>query len=180
MKIVRIKKSDLDRLINEQMNSVDLGRKTYKWGKSIYDAGKSLINYAVGNDSNGYDSKPLPFTPENLQKEIQKQNIVYPDVAMAQAKWESGHFQSPVFKENNNMFGMKLAHQRDTTAIGENRNHAKYKNWQDAVKDYKLWQSSNGMDRLPKEKYINKLSTIYCPPPDCKPGSYTKNIISML
>ena len=174
MKIVRIKQKDLERLINEQINAVDLGRK-------IYDAGKSLIHkFSTGSNSTENNSKLIPFTPENLQKEIQKQNIVHPDVAMAQAKWESGHFQSPVFKENNNMFGMKLAHQRDTTAVGENRNHPKYRNWQDAVKDYKLWQSSNGMDKLPKDKYINKLSTIYCPPPDCKPGSYAKNIKSML
>jgi len=176
MKIVRIKKSDLDRLINEQiggMNAIDVG-------KSIYDMGKTLISKYGAEKPKSAEINQLPFTPENLKSEIQKQGIVYPDVAMAQAKWESAHFKSDVFKENNNMFGMKLAHQRDTTAIGENRNHAKYKNWQDAVKDYKLWQSSNGMDKLPKEKYINKLSTVYCPPPDCKSGLYSKNIKSML
>jgi hypothetical protein len=75
---------------------------------------------------------------------------------------------------------MKLARQRDTTAIGENRGHAKYKNWQDSVKDYKLWQDSNGMGILPKEQYINKLSNIYCPPPDCAKGLYSKNIKRML
>ena len=122
----------------------------------------------------------LPFTPENLKKEIQKQNIVHPDVALAQATWESGHFKSKIFKENNNLFGMKLAHQRDTTAIGQNRSHAKYNTWQDSVKDYKLWQDSNGMSNLPKEKYITKLSNIYCPPPDCPSGSYSKNIKKLI
>ena len=172
MRIVKIKQKDLERLINEQM-----GSDAVDFGKSAFNYLKNKLGY--GNSSKN-NTTPLPFTPENLQKEIQKQGIVYPDVVMAQAKWESAHFKSNVFKENNNMFGMKLAHQRDTTAIGENRNHAKYKNWQDAVKDYKLWQSSNGMDKLPKENYINKLSTVYCPPPDCKPGLYSKNIKSML
>jgi len=177
MKVVRIKKSDLDRLIKEQvggLNAVNLGKK-------VYDFGKSLVS-KISSDSNSTedDTNPLPFTPENLEKEIIKLNIVYPDVAMAQAKWESAHFKSDVFKENNNVFGMKLALQRDTTAVGKNRGHAKYNNWQDSVKDYKLWQDSNGMSKLPKEKYINKLSNVYCPPPDCKPGSYSKNIKSML
>lgn len=177
MKIIRIKQKDLERLINEQtggFNSVDLGKK-------IYDAGKSLISkFSRNNNSTENSSTQLPFTPENLQKEIQKQGIVYPDVALAQAKWESTHFTSRIFQENNNLFGMRLAYQRDTTAIGKNRNHAKYKNWQDSVKDYKLWQSSNGMDKLPKDKYIAKLSDVYCPPPDCPKGQYSKNILSML
>jgi hypothetical protein len=97
-------------------------------------------------------------------------------VVLAQAKWESAHFKSKVFQENNNLFGMKLARQRNTTAVGENRGHAKYDNWQDSVKDYKLWQDSNGMSNLPKEQYISKLSNIYCPPPDCPKGLYSKNV----
>ena len=177
MKVVRIKKSDLDRLIKEQvggLNAVNLGKK-------VYDFGKSLVSkISSDSDSTEDDTNLLPFTPENLEKEIIKLNIVYPDVAMAQAKWESAHFKSDVFKENNNVFGMKLALQRDTTAVGKNRGHAKYNNWQDSVKDYKLWQDSNGMSNLPKETYINKLSDIYCPPPDCPKGSYGKNIKSML
>jgi len=122
----------------------------------------------------------LAFSPEKLKAEIQKQGIIYPDVAFAQATWETGHFSSPIFKENNNLFGMKLAHQRKTTAIGQNRGHAKYANWQDSVKDYKLWQDSNGMSNLPKNQYITKLSDIYCSPPDCVRGSYGKNIQKML
>jgi len=177
MKIIRIKKSDLDRLINEQINTVSLGRSAFDIGKSAVDYVKSKF----GNDKpKSSEPKQLPFTPENLKAEIKKLNIVHPDVALAQAKWESTHFTSRIFQENNNLFGMRLAYQRDTTAIGKNRNHAKYKNWQDSVKDYKLWQDSNGMSKLPKELYLNRLSDIYCPPPDCPKGQYTKNIKSML
>ena len=125
----------------------------------------------------------LPFSPENLKSEIKKQNITYPDVALAQAKWESKHFKSDIFKDNNNLFGMKLAKLRPTTAIGKNKmhgDHAAYRNWQDSVKDYKLWQDSNGMSKLPKDRYITKLSDIYCSPPDCPKGSYGKNIKNML
>jgi hypothetical protein len=183
MKIIKIKQKDLERIINEQiggMNPIDVG-------KTAFDFGKSAVNYIKskfsGDPSKNTKSTPLPFTPENLKSEIQKQGIVHPDVALAQAKWESRHFKSDIFYDNNNLFGMKLAKQRPTTAVGKNKlhgNHAAYNNWQDSVKDYKLWQDSNGMSSLPKETYINKLSDIYCPPPDCPKGSYGKNIKNML
>lgn len=151
--------------------------------KVIEQSVAGAANYGmITRNTNTFVSKDkqLPFTPENLSSEIRKLGIKHPDVVLAQAKWESGHFKSKVFQENNNLFGMKLARQRDTTAIGENRGHAKYKNWQDSVKDYKLWQDSNGMSVLPKEQYINKLSNIYCPPPDCEKGMYSMNIKKML
>ena len=174
MKIVRIKQKDLEKLINEQIDPLN----AVKIGKSLYD-----LTQKLKTPSKSYKSlinKPLSFTPENLKSEIQKQGIVHPDVALAQATWESGHFGSNIFKENNNLFGMKLAHQRKTTAIGKNRGHAKYNTWQDSVMDYKLWQDSNGMSKLPKDQYITKLSNIYCSPPDCAPGSYSKNIKKLI
>jgi hypothetical protein len=115
-----------------------------------------------------------PFSKENLEKEINKQGIKYPDIVMAQAKIESGHFTSAIFKENNNLFGMKLPAQRKTTAIGKNRGHAKYETWQDSVKDYKIWQDTLGWSSLSKETYIQKLSDKYCMPPDCPKGYYSK------
>ena len=116
----------------------------------------------------------VPFSKENLEKEINKQGIKYPDIVMAQAKIESGHFTSAIFKENNNLFGMKLPAQRKTTAIGKNRGHAKYETWQDSVEDYKIWQDTLGWSSLPKEAYIQKLSDKYCMPPDCPKGYYSK------
>jgi hypothetical protein len=172
MKIVKIKQKDLERIINEQLvNPIQIG-------KYVYDTYKKLTSSP--EEKKKPQEGPLPFTPENLKAEINKLGIVYPDIVLAQAKWESTHFTSKIFEENNNLFGMKLAYQRDTTAIGKNRGHAKYKNWQDSVKDYKLWQSSNGSDKLPRDKYFDKLSDVYCPPPDCPKGQYGKNIKSML
>jgi len=171
MKIIKIKQKDLERMINEQIgpvSAVNIGKSLYDLFKKKKTTSKSLIN------------KPLPFTPQNLQSEIQKQGIVYPDVALAQAKLESGNFNSPIFKENNNLFGMKLAQVRKTTATGKNRGHAKYNSWQDSVMDYKLWQDSNGMSKLPKGVYIKKLSDIYCMPPDCPKNSYGNNILKMI
>lgn len=57
----------------------------------------------------------------------------------AQAAHETGNFTSDIFKENNNLFGMKLARVRKTTAIGENRGHAVYKSIEDSIADYWLY-----------------------------------------
>jgi len=82
----------------------------------------------------------LPFSPSNVLATMNEIGILYPDIVMAQAKIETGHFTSKVFRENNNLFGMKLPRQRSTTAIGEQYNHAEYTSWRQSVIDYKLWQ----------------------------------------
>ena len=172
MKIVKIKQKDLERMINEQLtNPIQIG-------KYVYDTYKKLTSSPEGKKKP--QEGPLPFSEKNLGQELKKQGVMYPDVAMAQSMLETGYFKSGIFLDNNNLFGMKHPRQRQTLSKGPNRGHASFENWQDSVKDYKLWQDSNGMSKLPKEKYINKLSNVYCPPPDCKPGSYSKNIKSML
>jgi uncharacterized FlgJ-related protein len=82
----------------------------------------------------------IPFSPSNMLTIMNEVGIAYPDIVMAQAKIETGHFTSKVFRENHNLFGMKLARQRSTTAIGEQYNHAEYTSWRQSVVDYKLWQ----------------------------------------
>ena len=62
----------------------------------------------------------------------------------AQAGFETGNFTSVIFKENNNLFGMKLPKVRKTTAIGENRGHAVYKTIEDCIKDYWLYNRALG------------------------------------
>ena len=66
--------------------------------------------------------------------------IKHSEIVLKQAILETGHFSSDIFKENNNLFGMKEAKQRTTTALGTNRNHAYYINWKASVVDYCLWQ----------------------------------------
>ena len=47
------------------------------------------------------------FNEELLIKEISKLNFKYPHIVLAQAILETGTFESKIFKENNNLFGMK-------------------------------------------------------------------------
>jgi hypothetical protein len=62
----------------------------------------------------------------------------------SQAAHETGNFSSKIFKENNNLFGMKLAKKRRTLAIGEQYGHAKFKSIEDSVKDYKIYHKELG------------------------------------
>ena len=146
-------------------------------------AGKALINTLVDKFTSKPTQKskgPLPFSETNLLAELKKQGVNFPDVALAQAKLETGHFESAVFKENNNLFGMKHPSVRQTVSLGSNRGHAKYKTWQDSVKDYKLWQDFYKVSTMNKTQFINKLNKIYCSPPECKAGDYANKVKSLM
>lgn len=58
---------------------------------------------------------------------------------VAQAAHETAGFTSDIYKENNNCFGMKLARVRKTTATGENKGHAVYRNIEDCIEDFKIY-----------------------------------------
>ena len=90
------------------------------------------------------------FSPDALRAYIYQLGIKHPDVVYAQAILETGNFSSRIFKENNNLFGMKYvdtvwckrlgARYRPTVATGEQHEHAVYKDWRKSVEDYLLWQ----------------------------------------
>jgi hypothetical protein len=90
-----------------------------------------------------------------LDLRIENAYIVY-----AQARLESGNFTSDIFMENNNLFGMKVAERRPTTAIGVNRGHAVYKSWRESVIDYALMQAAyyRGLD---EKTYLDKICSVY-------------------
>lgn len=100
------------------------------------------------------------FSEDKLKEMIVGLNLKHPDVIYAQAILESGNFKSSIFKNNNNLFGMKEARQRPTTALGTQLNHAYYDNWRDCVLDYAIWQSSYAR-RLTKEQYLDLLNEMY-------------------
>lgn len=84
----------------------------------------------------------------------------HPDIILKQARIESGNFTSKVYRENNNMFGMKYPRKRPTVAIGENRGYAVYNTWQEGVLDYVLWQlyTAKGLER---DEYLHHLDMNY-------------------
>lgn len=89
------------------------------------------------------------FSEEKLINMIDELNFRFPHIVLAQAKQETGHFTSSVFKENNNLFGMKEAKVRINIARGTDRGHAYYHNWAESVMDYALYSAT----------YLSKLKT---------------------
>lgn len=77
----------------------------------------------------------------------------------AQAAHETANFTSSIFKENNNLFGMKRPVIRQTTAIGENKGHAVYSSIEDSIKDMALYFKRRG--------YLSNYSTV---------GAYVKEL----
>jgi uncharacterized FlgJ-related protein len=101
-------------------------------------------------------------THREVYQEIIKAGILYPEIAYAQAVLESGNFVSKVAKHNNNLFGMRMPKVRQTTAIGQRYGYARYYNWKDSVKDYKLWQEAllkkyPSMTRSQYKSYIDRI-----------------------
>lgn len=102
---------------------------------------------------------------DSVYEYIKSLNIKHPEVVFKQAKIESGNFKSTVFRENNNMFGMRVPNKRSNTVIGENRGYSIYNSWQESIIDYALYQTytAKGMS---KEQYIRHLNANYAEDPN--------------
>ncbi len=85
------------------------------------------------------EMKTLEFSRALLVEYLQLKNIPNRNIILAQAILETGNFTSDIYIYNNNLFGMKLARIRPTTAIKSSRNHAVYRHWMCSVDDYSLW-----------------------------------------
>jgi len=96
------------------------------------------------------------FTEEQLIEEIQRLNFKFPHIVLAQTILETGHYESKIFKENNNLFGMKEARVRLNLAQGTQHGHAYYDNWEESVMDYALWYSTYAY-KCKTEKQLYKL-----------------------
>lgn len=100
----------------------------------------------------------VPLTEKNVILKIKDMNMKFPHIVMAQALLESHQFRSDICKENYNLFGMKQARQRITTARGTRRNHAYYDNWEDSLMDYALWYAYYGKHCKTEQEFYNVLS----------------------
>ena len=89
------------------------------------------------------------FTEERFVNKMKSLNIRQPHIAYAQAILESGGFTSKIFKENNNMFGMKQAQSRINLAKSTQYNHAYFESWEDCLLDFAFHRAT----------YLSKLRT---------------------
>jgi hypothetical protein len=87
-----------------------------------------------------YQIRDLPFSEELLIKCLYYEKIIYPEIVLTQARLETGFYTSDIFKNGNNLFGMKYPKYRTTTATGTYQGHAQYSHWIESVIDYRKFQ----------------------------------------
>lgn len=101
------------------------------------------------------------FSEEKLVNLIKHLNFKFPHIVYAQAVLESNNFKSNMFIENNNMFGMKEAMVRISTAKGTQNGHAFYDDWKDCLYDYALYSARYLGSITSEEDYLNYISQNY-------------------
>jgi uncharacterized FlgJ-related protein len=106
------------------------------------------------------------FTQVKLIDKLKELNVKFPHIALAQSMLETGNYTSKVFKESNNLFGLREAKQRITTARGTQFNHAYYNDWIESVYDFAFHQCRYLSNLTTEEQYFQYLSQNYAEDPN--------------
>jgi hypothetical protein len=122
---------------------------------------KEALNEPIETELIVLDSSESTFSQEALVEEIKKLNIRFPHIVLAQSILETGYWESRIYQENHNLFGMKQARARATTANGTQLGHAYYDDWKESVTDYALYQAAY-LNKIRKEnQYLRYLDKNY-------------------
>ena len=103
----------------------------------------------------------LKFSSENLLKVLKIYKVKNYHIVYKQAVLETGHFKSNMFKNNNNLFGMKHPNVRETTSLGPKNGHANYSTWIESVKDMVLFQEFYKKRLSSSKSYYDFLNGLY-------------------
>ena len=125
------------------------------------------------NNRNQYDEESKlmlikngdKFSEDKLILFIKELNFRYPELVYAQARLESGDFNSYINIQNNNFFGMKKATRRINCQSGEQYGHAFYNSWRFSVLDYGMFAASFLSDFKTKEEYYQYIERFYSETP---------------
>lgn len=107
-----------------------------------------------------------PFKVNEFRDYINQLKIKFPDIVYAQARLETNGFKSKIFRENNNLFGMKASTRRSSTNKGEQHGHAYYDSWRESVLDFALWQCRYLSNINTREQYFEYLRANYAEDPN--------------
>jgi uncharacterized FlgJ-related protein len=103
----------------------------------------------------------MTFSPDSLYGYLIRIGMRYPRIVYKQALLESGRFKSDLFKNANNLFGMRMPNVRKTTAISKYKGYAKFSCWKHSVDDYKLYQDAYLSSAKTEEQYYRLLDKKY-------------------
>jgi len=126
-------------------------------------------------DSNTKSLSTNQFSEETLIKMMNDLSMRFPHIVLAQSILETGFWKSTIFVENHNLFGMKEAKSRITTALGTNKNHAHYNSWRESVYDFAFYQCRYLSKIKNEDEYYAYLSNSYAQ--DSTYTSKLKNIV---
>lgn len=139
-------------LVSTCVSAFLLGR--YKRFETLEDLEKEVLIVNLKEEKES-------FSQDKLVAELKRLNIKFPHIVMAQSIVETGYWNSEIFKENNNLFGMKEARIRVNTAQGTNRNHAYYDSWEESIYDYAFYQCRYLGSIKTEEEYFMYLDRSY-------------------
>mgnify|MGYP000114614940 CR=1 FL=1 len=107
-------------------------------------ATQTTVNRIEVTDTQFVYLDTLQFTEANLAMVIDHFDIWYPQIALKQAKLETGDFTSDIFKDNNNLFGFRVfGSWKGKEMPFKNRGHLVFPHWTKSVEHYKMWQKKN-------------------------------------
>lgn len=136
---------------------------------------KEALNIPIESKIIILDEDSNKFSQDALVEELKRLNVRFPHIVLAQAILETGHYDSRIYHENNNLFGMKQAKARATTALGTNLGHAYYEDWKQSVVDYALYQAAYLNKLRTEKKYFSYLDRNYA-----EAKNYDKMLISII
>jgi len=126
--------------------------------KNLSDLEKEILIIDINNRND--------FTQDKLVTMLKDLNVRFPHIVVAQARLETGGYRSRIFKENNNLFGMKQATVRVNTASGTQHNHAYYDTWRESVYDYAFYQTRYLSGAKSESEYMYVLGQSYAEDPN--------------
>lgn len=117
-----------------------------------------------------------PFSEIKVRKYLNDLNVRYVDVAIAQMKLESATGTSKIFREGNNLFGMKHPRVRPTTSLGVKNNHAYYSHWRQSCVDYALFQAyvMDLDNSISEDAWLDYIGRVYA-----EDTEYTKKLLKI-
>jgi uncharacterized FlgJ-related protein len=109
------------------------------------------------------EHKEDPCNDETVKAYIASLHLKYPDIVYRQVILESGHFQSPIYRDLNNLLGMEATAGRPTLGTNIGQRFARYNNWKESIADYAIWQATMAREVRNEEEYYYLLDKVYCP-----------------
>lgn len=107
-------------------------------------------------------NQPEQINDSILYVFLKDNNAWYPEILLKQAKLESGNYSSNVYKNSNNLYGMKKVGRRQTTQLNTTyKGYGCYTNWCESVLDRILWDIDRFNNVKPTEEEYLEAMGIY-------------------